>query len=631
VGRWHWDPKLKTLRVLVAWSASALLASCGGASETSRVLNFDASEFDWSALHAVDLTEVSPGLASFGCGSDTQRATFEEFRLVSDSQRAVLSASLCETRTGTTPVARPYGRVYFPVELEGEGWASSGAHFKALAAASLGYMRDLTSAISPDGRVRTVFWDFDGGTGSGEATWTSDAGFTDLRTGSVDASDVASIDINPNGSGFQARDSGLQSFDAPFDLWNGFTKELAWDGSGNVRLARLNVSNEPWVQVAPPISGAWTTEASDFNPDGAATPSSQLKLLFDGYRTVLLWIAQNPTASRSVTSTATSRLYTIHSDDTTYWDASTSSVPDTQALNPLSNSLTRAFDAATDQAGTVVAVYLSKHSDETAVACSTLAKFCATRLYASVQSPNGLWTGPMPLDEVFQLSKTTTTYAQDSDDTFTVGANLNFSASQPGLQFSTPRVVYLGEDRFLVTAVISDYSDPDAPVTRIFSRAYTVGGGWDATSETFLVDEFTHEESTLGGQVTYRPVNEITLASNGQGGALLVAQITNPDSEYNQGDAETREWVHVTYFYTDGEGWSEQLSIPDERPCPALAFQDSGAPNSSYLTACPYIKQEAAVFPNWESVIVFPMPTNSSISPLRLGLYSVELKKREAE
>ncbi len=474
-----------------------------------------------------------------------------------------------------------------------------------------------------------MFWDslVANGSDSGEASWTQELGWTGKALGSLSSSvALDGIDIDPPGSGIEALDAGIQSLDGPLDFWNGFVKDLVWDETGTARIALVDDAS-PEIRVAQPAGGAWDTEASDFSPSSSSN-ATQLKLLYDGFRTVFMWIAQDPTDDRSDTSVI-STIYSINSEENNYWALMPDRVEDDDddfhALNPFSNGMTRVFDAATDLQGTVLAVYISKHSDELTVSCSTLAKNCQYRLYASVQGPDGLWAGPMPLDDLYRSTKTTTTFAQESDETFSSGSDLDYSATEPGLEFATPRVAYLGDGRFLVVAVISDYTTTTAPVTKIFSRTYTVGSGWDTSSDTIEIDEFDHVENDSESFSTYRPVNEIQLASNGSGGALLLAQITDPDSDANQGEAAERTWVHATYHYVDGSGWTAQETFENEVPCPAVAQQDATDTATDYITGCGFAKMEAAYFANGEAVVVFPMPMSSATNPVILGLYGAEL------
>jgi hypothetical protein len=636
----------------LAAAVGAFLPGCAEMIETSRQLKPTTGLNEWTDLHRLDLSDISPGLSSSDCGTDSQKRTFEDFKLVSDSGKAVLVASLCEESNGN-PVARPYGRVYHArgVERTGldgsllvNGWSASGADFQALAGTSLGNVRDVTAAISPEGEVRALFWDLDDSSGSdsAEATWREDTGWGSRVTGSLSeaGTTLEGIDLD-QGSGTLELFDGVaatdaQSYDGAFDLWNGSIKDLIWDASGRARVAILN-AGAPEVRLADPSSAEWGIEAADFSPSSSAL-SPQLRLIDDGFRTVLLWIAGDPFEDRTSPAT-TSKLYAMNSDETSdFWkigatavDHATASPNDAHALNRFSNGLTRAFSAATDRQGTIVAVYISKHSDELAVTCSSLAANCDFRLYASVQSPNGLWTGPMPLDEAFVTKKKTTTYAQESEDDFDGSdptLNLDFSAVQPGLEFATPQVTYIGNGKFLVAAVLSDYTTTDAPETIVFSRVYTVGAGWDATSATLQVDDAIAHSAHPDTDVfsTYRPVNEIKLASNQEGQAVLLMQVTDPDSS-DQGDPELRTWIHQAYIYQDGSGWSDPEAFPDEIPCPALANQDPDDDGTLYLTGCAYGRMELAQLTGGESVAVFSAPDSTNGNPLRLGLFGSELRE----
>ncbi len=638
------------VRLLRAGSSLLLVLALSACSETlysSRILRPTEGEVGWTDLHALDLTEVSSGLASDGCGSDAQPATFEDFKLVSDSGKAVLVASLCELSNGNA-TARPYGRLYHAesVERTGEdgailenGWALAGADFQALSGTSLGDIRDVTAAISPEGDVKAVFWDFANAPNpaSGEASWSTSGGWASEKTGTLTdgATTVDGLDLDEGSGTLEAFDNGgsalEQSLDSSvLDLWNGVTKDLIWDASGQARLAVLN-GGVPEVRAASPASNTWSVEASGFTP--AATPkATQVRLIDDGFRTVLMWVAQDPLEDR-VSPGVTSKLYAINSDETAdIWQASTTTQVgdddnDLHALNPTSNSMTRAFSAATDQQGTIVSVFLSRHSDELSISCSSQALNCDFRMYASVQSPDGLWTGPTPVDESFALTKSTTTYAQKAEDFFNGSTPvLQYSAKEPGLQFATPQVAYLGDGRFLVVGVISDYTDTDAPVTRIFSRAYTVGSGWDPESDILQVgDDFAHvADADTEIFNTYRPVNELKLAANGAGHAVLLTQITDPDDTEVQGDGETRTWVHAAYSYSPTDGWGDQELFGDEIPCPALANQDPASDSDVYITGCGYGRMEAAVLEGGESVVVFPAPASTVGNPLHLGLFGSE-------
>lgn|GEM_PF-6904584 len=630
------------------------LPACAEIIETSRQLKPTTGLNEWTTLHRLDLNDISPGLSSNDCGTDAQKRTFEDFKLVSEGGKAVLVASLCEESNGN-PVARPYGRVYYArgVERTGldgnaleNGWSGAGADFQALAGTSLGNVRDVTAAISPDGEVRALFWDLGDSSGadSAEATWRSDTGWGSRVEASLSEAvpTLEGIDLGQGAGTLELFDgvaaADAQSYDGAFDLWNGSVKDLIWDSAGRARVAILN-AGAPEIRIADPSSDPWAVEAAGFAPNTLASPlSPQLRLIDDGFRSVLLWIAGDPFVDRTSPAT-TSKLYAMNSDETAaFWkllatdvDDATASPNDAHALNRFSNGLTRAFSAATDRQGTIVAVYIARHSDELSVTCSSLALNCDFRLYASVQSPSGLWTGPMPLDEAFVTNKKTTTYAQEAEDDFDGSdptLDLDFSAVQPGLEFATPQVTYIGSGKFLVAAVLSDYTTTDAPETIVFSRVYTVGSGWDETSATLQVDDAIAHSAHPDTEVfsTYRPINEIKLASNQEGQAVLLMQVTDPDSS-DQGDPELRTWIHQAYIYQDGSGWSDPEVFLDEIPCPALANQNPDDDSVLYLTGCAYGRMELAQLTGGESVAVFSAPDSTDGNPLRLGLFGSELRE----
>jgi hypothetical protein len=108
----------------LAAAVGAFLPGCAEMIETSRQLKPTTGLNEWTDLHRLDLSDISPGLSSSDCGTDSQKRTFEDFKLVSDSGKAVLVASLCEESNGN-PVARPDGRGFHSRGVERTGLAGS--------------------------------------------------------------------------------------------------------------------------------------------------------------------------------------------------------------------------------------------------------------------------------------------------------------------------------------------------------------------------------------------------------------------------------------------------------------------------------------------------------------------------
>jgi hypothetical protein len=610
----------------------------------------------WFGPNALDLGAVQPWLTSTStpvpaATSGTYAArTFSDFRLASwagGSGGAALVGGFF-FGTGATGTFRAMGRAYSPVSTGGNGWAQIGQDYELIDTALATSMSQFALGFSYSGDLAAVF---------GTGTATQAAAHTGAGWRYFDQTDF-------NGA---APDSSIS---AP-DGINGHATSIAWDPAGIAYYAQGNSSNDVTIFGNESFTG-WSTIATE----GTKTDSTnQTMLLSDGLGVTLLYLDENenlkadwsiggasaftsattvatlsqPTAVQlSGTVNATSitgfnasevevgwivtggnfpagtLVQTIVSATSITTSAASSDAGVFEALTFTPPARSYPFGAAADGNGDVVAAYLSDlNPAPTGPVTQSIPPTChaSTRLFGSVRTASGTWTGPTRLDS--QFSTQTTSMFQQSG---TVLPNFPTGDTGPepgcgttnvvgGIDFATPAVAYIGGGRFMVAFPMTDNL---AHTGGIYVRGYTVGTGWDPTTVTL-------DLQPLGGvSDQYRYANELVAGSDGQGDVVLVAQyvLPSPDSTGTAPGGDTaalRAYGYKVWTFNSSGGWSQPTLFQGNLSCPA--------PTASQVTLknyrCWSLKPQAVIFPTGETIVAMPAPDPYN-SGTNLRLFSME-------
>lgn len=257
------------------------------------------------------------------------------------------------------------------------------------------------------------------------------------------------------------------------------------------------------------------------------------------------------------------------------------------------------FSAAADGQGNIITAMIMKHPTIAPTSCSTSAAGCNYRAYAAVRNTLGQWLAPAQIDT--GLSASVTTHYQPPPS-----AGGQYAATR---DYSTPGIAYLGSGRFLMAYGYTDVTNLAARVGAIQSRGYTIGGGWDATTQTIGSQILSGAQTNL-----YRTANELKMVSDGNGNAILAVHAVIPS--INNFTAWGRAMGYQFYRFSD-EIWVDGAS-----PYQSWDHGVAGCPIK--WSPCGSAKMEAALFSSGEAVVVFPAPADATATQMRL--FSVERK-----
>lgn len=330
--------------------------------------------------------------------------------------------------------------------------------------------------------------------------------------------------------------------------------------------------------------------ASTINLTTFANP--EIKGVGDGLGVTFLWIDDVTTRGK---------IYSRWLVDGALSPANTAE-PDVVS-DPSSTTAPIGLDADSDGEGNVLAVFYQHKSTLVSANCTEYyAINCDIRLYANMRNSSGQWvSGPTQVD-------TSTTFGVETKTTHYQPATFHnpVTAYTGGVDYARPTVVYVGHKRFIAAFAMNNATTTTARTSSLYVRGYTVGKGWD--SEPTILDSDTVVNGAVAADYNaYRIANTISLSSDRNGNALLVAQVVTPSATRNV-DYETREFSYKAYRLTgvtdtSNGSWSTGDSTPFDLLPPCSA---------DYLTykRCQNLTAKSAVFADGESVVVVPAPAD---------------------
>ena len=160
-------------------------------------------------------------------------------------------------------------------------------------------------------------------------------------------------------------------------------------------------------------------------------------------------------------------------------------------------------------------------------------------------------------------------------------------------------------------------NDNEKRSSKIYSRKYTVSGGWSeltAIETTSLVafveyaeDDDADDFESAGLPGSYRAYNEFHLSSDENGNALLVVHAIVKDAE----DPEDREFGYKIFRYTSGT-WELEKTVEDEYAC-----RVSSNSNCHLDT----VRPQGVLFSSGEATVLLESPSEEGSEEFRL--YSI--------
>lgn len=349
-------------------------------------------------------------------------------------------------------------------------------------------------------------------------------------------------------------------------------------------------------------NAGWNSTVNDvygvgpsINTIGSSTSENpEIKALGDGLGTTFLWI--DDTAGQG-------KIYSR-------WLVNGSMSPD-NASNPdtvsdsTSTTAPIGLDADSDGEGNVLSVFYQQKSSLAAATCKVnYATNCKIRLYANIRNSSGQWAGPAQID-------TSSEFGEEIKTTHYQPSLVADSATSPtgGVNYARPVVAYVGNKRFIAAFAMNDVTSLSKRKSGLFVRGYTVGKGWDEDVTTLTTANLVNNgDPTDGGNTAYnayRITNTISLSSDRNGNAVLVAQVVSSASTSNAAYS-TREFNYKAFVLTgvtetSNGTWSAGEKDVFEGIPPCKAYYDD-YPRCQNLTA------KAAVFASGEATIVVPAP-----------------------
>ncbi len=610
---------------VVALLLAHLNASCGNVVSFERrtAASSDATEIDasgrgWYAPEIVDLGGISSSYTTTALG--LQQDTVRDFELRANDSSAMLALAARSDATTLAVVRR-----YIPYAESGTGWEALGGASTLIDTAFVPFSVFL--GYSADGEAIAGFWD---STGTAQKTIYMDAGgdWRDPRTTAAEVSPYSglSLGVIPTfaaGAQFlslprtqaEILDGAVRNWDdRRFPYGRAFA--ATWDPFGNAYLARPHQEGTEHATLSQrytPDSGwsvlqtAGEIESGLYLGSTLQTSYAQGELLNDGFGVTVLTRTEidSPVAS----SVKEARILT-------QWIVGNDVIQGPE--DGISGTNPQVFGAAADGDGNVLVVF---YDQMPSVTCSTdveiAAERCDYRLYAAFRGADGVWAGPSRID--VNLTPTLTTFYQSEYSDSEVGSA---SEVQGGVPFARPGVAALGGGKFVVL-----YSGTDLQTQEGFTRvlSFSAGTGWDWANEAMLDsrcligDVSDCAADTL--DLSYRPVNEISVAYDRHGEAFFVLQEVIPEADLTDPTVRRLGYRGVRYS-SSGGGWVldssaadvkftwlnslHGLSIPGCRMAAAVAGYD--------LPSCNRWPAQAAIFPSGEAVLVFPAPSQERAS-----------------
>jgi hypothetical protein len=157
----------------------------------------------------------------------------------------------------------------------------------------------------------------------------------------------------------------------------------------------------------------------------------------------------------------------------------------------------------------------------------------------------------------------------------------------------------------MLAYTVIDQSSVSEPRAVLYARQYHPLTGWEAGSTVL-------EATSLVSSQLYRPHNDIRLASDGSGNAVLVATAVLAGS----GNAlkSGRKYGVKAFQYSDALGWSGGTEILGTPSCGATQ------------AACNSLRATGAVFGPREALVVFDGPEAVAPAAFKLRLYGAEFR-----
>jgi hypothetical protein len=614
----------------------------------------DASPVDLFAEYAsasATACSMDPDAAGTAFNSGQFEASFSDYRVVRSTDRAALLLGAGLSSTSHRLLARVFAPGSGVLEVPAVSqWIDEGAVTSP--------SRSLLATVSSGGEF--LLGGFRASSGLRTSRWTSGLGWvaSSASTAGNDHREIA------------GHSSVLGEADLGFDIANQFHSSVAVSSDGWGLAGYPTSSSLLWSVRGFTEADAWSTAAGfsrslpfGVDVDGAQVAGSgsvrQSIALSDGLGVTVVWsqrLSQTVSGSALSCFEVRSAWFTEAPGGATW--STTSSSTDPRSLScpaadtaPNTQSCTRAscavrmtatastddffgdsahspIAAETDGQGTVLVVYYA--TDPTfpgSTSCGTVSG-CRIRLFASVRGADGVWNGPTQVDENLLTRRTTTTYVQTPLSTAAVSPR---ELSAGGLMLPTPGLAYLGSGVFLLVSAVNDLTTSGAFRTRLFARKYRVGSGWDVQTEVSEIGRDSPHlafDSTFTSNPGFRRVQDLKLASDGQGSAFLVFPLVTPrdgplgdvafDSAGGAGfdEVSLRAVQPMQTFYRDG-AWEEPETFNDWIPCPLTQSASSSVP-----TACSSIRYDSAYFSTGHVLLFTPQPV--SVLGNALGLFISE-------